>query len=40
LLEAGREQRVGALVGRLRGLADSERRALARGVEILERVTR
>ena len=40
LLDAGREQRVGALVGRLRGLADSERRALARGVEILERVTR
>jgi DNA-binding MarR family transcriptional regulator len=40
LLEAGRERRVGALVGRLRGLADSERRALARGVEILERVTR
>ena len=41
LLEVGRERRrVGALVGRLRGLADSERRALARGVEILERVTR
>jgi DNA-binding MarR family transcriptional regulator len=40
LLDAGRERRVGALVGRLRGLADSERRALARGVEILERVTR
>ena len=40
LLEAGRERRVGALVTRLRGLADSERRALARGVEILERVTR
>jgi len=40
LLEAGRERRVGALVGRLRGLADSERRALARGVEILERVMR
>ena len=40
LLDAGRERRVGALVDRLRGLADSERRALARGVEILERVTR
>ena len=40
LLEAGRERRVAALVSRLRSLADSERRALARGVEILERVTR
>jgi len=40
LLDAGRERRVQALVGRLRSLADSERRALARGVEILERVTR
>jgi DNA-binding MarR family transcriptional regulator len=40
LLEAGRERRVGALVARLRKLADSERRALARGVEILERVAR
>jgi DNA-binding MarR family transcriptional regulator len=40
LLEAGREQRVGALVRRLSRLADSERRALARGVEILERVAR
>jgi len=40
LLEAGRERRVGALVTRLRKLADSERRALARGVEILERVAR
>jgi DNA-binding MarR family transcriptional regulator len=40
LLDAGRERRVGALVGRLRALADSERRALARGVEILERVMR
>jgi DNA-binding MarR family transcriptional regulator len=39
LLDAGRERRVGALVGRLGKLADSERRALARGVEILERVT-
>jgi DNA-binding MarR family transcriptional regulator len=40
LLAAGRERRVGALVKRLGCLADSERRALARGVEILERVTR
>lgn len=40
LLDAGRERRVHALIGRLRKLADSERRALARGVEILERVTR
>jgi DNA-binding MarR family transcriptional regulator len=40
LLDAGRERRVRALVARLRALADSERRALARGVEILERVTR
>ena len=40
LLNAGRERRVAALVSRLRKLADSERRALARGVEILERVAR
>ena len=40
LLAAGRERRVRALVARLGKLADSERRALARGVEILERVTR
>ncbi|HST37291.1 MAG TPA: MarR family transcriptional regulator, partial [Allosphingosinicella sp.] len=40
LLAAGRERRVRALVARLGRLADSERRALARGVEILERVTR
>jgi DNA-binding MarR family transcriptional regulator len=39
LLDAGRERRVQALIVRLRKLADSERRALARGVEILERVT-
>ena len=39
VMEAGRERRVRALVERVRGLADSERRALARGVEILERVT-
>jgi DNA-binding MarR family transcriptional regulator len=40
LLEQGRARRVGALVGRLASLTDYERRALARGVEILERVTR
>lgn len=40
LLEAGRERRVRALTERLGRLAESERRALARGVEILERVVR
>ena len=40
LLDAGRERRVRALVARLGKLADSERRALARGVEIMERVAR
>ena len=40
LMEAGRERRVKALVRRLGLLADSERRALARGVEMLERVVR
>ncbi len=40
LLDAGREQRVRALNGRLTKLAESERRALARGVEILERIVR
>jgi DNA-binding MarR family transcriptional regulator len=40
LLAGDGERRVHALVGRLRKLADSERRALARGVEILERVAR
>ena len=39
-LDAGRERRVHALIARLRKLADSERRARARGVEIMERVTR
>jgi DNA-binding MarR family transcriptional regulator len=39
-LERGRERRVRALGERLRRLADSEQRALARGVEVLERVTR
>ncbi len=40
LMEAGRERRVRALGQRLAGLADSERRALARGIEIMERVMR
>lgn len=40
LLEEGRERRVRALVERLHGLSDYERRALARGAEILERITR
>ena len=40
LMEAGRERRVRALVARVGELADSERRALARGVEILERIVR
>jgi DNA-binding MarR family transcriptional regulator len=40
LLEEGRERRVRALTRRLDQLAESERRALARGVDLLERVTR
>jgi DNA-binding MarR family transcriptional regulator len=40
LLEDGRARRVRALVERLRGLTDYERRALARGAELLERVIR
>lgn len=40
LLESGRERRVRALTDRLMKLAESERRALARGVEILERAVR
>ena len=39
-LEAGRERRVRALTGRLRRLADSEQRALSRGLEVLERAVR
>ena len=39
LLEAGRQRRVRALTARLRRLAESEQRALARAVELLERVT-
>lgn len=37
-LEAGRRRRVRALAGRLERLADSEQRALARSVEILDRL--
>lgn len=40
LLEAGRERRVRLLADRLDRLVESERRALARGVELLERITR
>jgi DNA-binding MarR family transcriptional regulator len=38
LMEEGRDRRIRALVDRLAPLADSETRALARGVEILERI--
>ncbi len=40
LLEEGRARRVAALTERLARLADSERRALERAVELLERVVR
>jgi DNA-binding MarR family transcriptional regulator len=40
ILEEGRRRRVEALTRRLGGLADSEMRALLRGVELLERVIR
>jgi DNA-binding MarR family transcriptional regulator len=40
LLEEGRERRVRALTDRLARLADSERRALDRAVDILERALR
>ena len=40
LLAAGRDQRVALLAARLATLADSERRALARGVVILEQIAR
>jgi len=40
LLLEGRRRRVRALAARLSGLAESERRALERGVELIERVTR
>jgi DNA-binding MarR family transcriptional regulator len=39
-LEDGRARRVRVLTARLRRLADSEQRALARGVEVLQRVVR
>jgi DNA-binding MarR family transcriptional regulator len=39
-LEGGRERRVRALRDRLARLGDSEQRALARGVEVLERALR
>jgi DNA-binding MarR family transcriptional regulator len=39
-LEGGRQRRVRALAERLRRLADSEQRALARGAEVLERAVR
>jgi DNA-binding MarR family transcriptional regulator len=40
LLEAGRRRRVQALTERLARLAESEQRALARAIELLERVVR
>jgi DNA-binding MarR family transcriptional regulator len=40
LLEAGRERRVRALTHRVLRLAESEQRALARAVELLERIVR
>lgn len=40
LLEEGRRRRVGAIADRLARLADSERRALERAVELLERIVR
>lgn len=40
LLEEGRRRRVTAIGERLARLADSERRALERGVDLIERLTR
>lgn len=40
VMEQGRERRVAALMERLRGLADSELRALGRGAEIIEQAMR
>ena len=40
LMEAGRDRRIRALLARLEPLADSEKRALTRGVELLERIMR
>lgn len=40
VLDDGRSRRVHAISGRLEKLADSERRALFRGLELMERITR
>jgi DNA-binding MarR family transcriptional regulator len=40
VLEDGRRRRVAAIADRLSTLAESERRALERGVDLLERLTR
>ena len=40
MLDDGRARRVQAISGRLEKLADSERRALHRGLELMERITR
>lgn len=40
MLDDGRARRVSAIGGRLEKLADSERRALYRGLELMERITR
>lgn len=40
VLDEGRRRRVAAIAERLSRLADSERRALERGVELIERLTR
>ena len=40
LLDSGRRRRVEALTARLNRLADSERRALDRAADLLERITR
>ncbi|HEX9932239.1 MAG TPA: MarR family transcriptional regulator [Allosphingosinicella sp.] len=40
LLDEGRRRRVRAITARLAALAESERRALERGVELIERLTR
>jgi len=40
VLDDGRARRVHAIGGRLEKLADSERRALYRGLELMERITR
>ena len=40
LMEAGRDRRVRRLARQLESLADSEIRALGRGIELLERITR